>query len=472
MRNKKLSLSSIGYALFAILSCQAARADVSDPASPIAVYRVTKTADSNDGVCNNDCSLREALAAAITGAQIEFVAAFHKEPNTIQLSHGELLIKKNVRIVGPGATLLTISGTGTNRVLLVEASASAAISGVTLLGGRLRGSDGGAGVRSEGSLRLTQSRIFDNQTEHMGVGGAIWSSGALEISDSEIAVNEAGQGGAIYASGLLSISRSVLRENYALRGGAIFTDERSSMVSISETTLRNNTAVEVAGAVYLAAQRARIVASTLNDNIAGANGGGIYFASTSSFRALQLSNSTLSNNSGGRQGGAVFAAATAEGRGYLEVSSCTFAANEAAQGASIFTQATALAATQTMLRNSVFFATAPRPLSTQGETSVITSEGFNLSNELSSRYLNQSTDLLGRDPLLAPLANNGGLTWTHALAPNSPAIDVGFAFGLSSDQRGFRRAVVIATARSAGDYSDIGAVEMQAKAGALSVEPL
>jgi hypothetical protein len=103
---------------------------------------------------------------------------------------------------------------------------------------------------------------------------------------------------------------------------------------------------------------------------------------------------------------------------------------------------------------------------------VITSEGFNLSNEPSSNYLNQSTDLPGRDPMLAPLANNGGLTWTHALTTNSPAIDAGFAFGLSSDQRGFRRAVATTKARSAADYSDIGAVEMQAKAGAVSVAPL
>jgi hypothetical protein len=43
------------------------------------------------------------------------------------------------------------------------------------------------------------------------------------------------------------------------------------------------------------------------------------------------------------------------------------------------------------------------------------------------------------DPLLAPLADNGGPTWTHALKAGSPAIDTGdpaFAPPPDTDQRG------------------------------------
>ncbi len=62
-------------------------------------------------------------------------------------------------------------------------------------------------------------------------------------------------------------------------------------------------------------------------------------------------------------------------------------------------------------------------------------------------------DTIASDPLLAPLADNGGLTWTHALRSGSPAIDHGDAGTLTTDQRG------IGFARVLGARADIGAYE-------------
>jgi len=46
-------------------------------------------------------------------------------------------------------------------------------------------------------------------------------------------------------------------------------------------------------------------------------------------------------------------------------------------------------------------------------------------------------DTIRFDPMLAPLADNGGRTWTHALLDGSPAIDDGNnEAGLLYDQRG------------------------------------
>ncbi len=56
---------------------------------------------------------------------------------------------------------------------------------------------------------------------------------------------------------------------------------------------------------------------------------------------------------------------------------------------------------------------------------VIISEGYNQTNEYGNGYLSHYIDRTNADLLLAPLANYGGLTPTHALLPNSPAIDVG-----------------------------------------------
>jgi hypothetical protein len=64
-------------------------------------------------------------------------------------------------------------------------------------------------------------------------------------------------------------------------------------------------------------------------------------------------------------------------------------------------------------------------------------------------------DTLTGDPMLAPLANHGGQTRTHALNPLSPAINKGLATG-PFDQRGagFQRAVPMGS-------PDIGAYERQ-----------
>ncbi len=98
-----------------------------------ATLAVTKVEDTNDGVCNSDCSLREAIAAATPGQQIIFAAPFFDAPRTIFLG-SELLVNKNLAISGPGAHRLTISAANRSRVFRVTGSR------VTLAGMRI--SDG------------------------------------------------------------------------------------------------------------------------------------------------------------------------------------------------------------------------------------------------------------------------------------------------------------------------------------------
>src|SRR5205823_411806 len=51
--------------------------------------------------------------------------------------------------------------------------------------------------------------------------------------------------------------------------------------------------------------------------------------------------------------------------------------------------------------------------------------GYNLSNDNGSGFLIGPGDQINTDPLLGPLQDNGGPTFTHALLPGSPAIDTG-----------------------------------------------
>jgi hypothetical protein len=63
-------------------------------------------------------------------------------------------------------------------------------------------------------------------------------------------------------------------------------------------------------------------------------------------------------------------------------------------------------------------------------------------------------NIIGQDPNLGPLANNGGFTQTHALLAGSPAIDTGTNTGCpATDQRG--------VTRPQGAACDVGAYEVE-----------
>ncbi len=73
------------------------------------------------------------------------------------------------------------------------------------------------------------------------------------------------------------------------------------------------------------------------------------------------------------------------------------------------------------------------------------------------------TDQKNTDPKLAPLGDNGGPTFTHALLIGSPAIDKGKDLsGTGKDQRGLTRPNddPSITNAAGGDGSDIGAFEL------------
>jgi hypothetical protein len=55
----------------------------------------------------------------------------------------------------------------------------------------------------------------------------------------------------------------------------------------------------------------------------------------------------------------------------------------------------------------------------------VTSLGYNISSDDGSGILTGPGDQINTDPLLGPLQDNGGPTFTHALLPGSSAIDEG-----------------------------------------------
>src|SRR4051794_29937778 len=97
---------------------------------------VTKIADTNDGVCDSDCSLREAIAAASAGNTITFDSSL--SGGTIHLA-STLTIAQNMTIDGSAlASKITVSGdsdnngTGDVRVFSVTSSATVTLDRLTI----------------------------------------------------------------------------------------------------------------------------------------------------------------------------------------------------------------------------------------------------------------------------------------------------------------------------------------------------
>jgi hypothetical protein len=203
--------------------------------------------------------------------------------------------------------------------------------------------------------------------------------------------------------------------------------------------------------------------------------------------ALTIRDSTLAGNHavGGSDnasdhgkgiGGAVFNMS-----GAFQADGSTFAGNSADyDGVSIYNLvydgATARTA-QTTLRDTIVWDATAQPDLTSIKTDYITPPSLGSANADVGQF-----DLVGAfsvkehgtisgtplvaDPMLGPLANNGGLSQTMAPGSGSPVIDAGSAFGLTTDQRGLPRPSDFAQHGNAGDGADIGAVELQVPAGA------
>jgi predicted outer membrane repeat protein len=154
-------------------------------------------------------------------------------------------------------------------------------------------------------------------------------------------------------------------------------------------------------------------------------GGAIYLENAAN---LTLTSSTLSGHSAD-QGGAIYL-----NDGTLTLLNSTISANEADIGGGIYRNSGTLNSTNSIVAGNTATATDP-----------------NLFGAITAG----SNNLTSGDPMLGPLADNGGPTWTMLPLPGSPAIDAGIDTGSlpSTDQRGL--------VRNLGATVDIGAVETQ-----------
>ena len=130
-----------------------------------ATFTVTKVADTNDGVCDADCSFREAVAAANAAAgddSVAFDPTVFNVAQTITLSGGAINITgtQALSIAGTGSTLLTIDGS-TNGIIFVTPASTATISNL-----KITGSTGGNTGRIQNNGNLTLNNVVVNNSAY------------------------------------------------------------------------------------------------------------------------------------------------------------------------------------------------------------------------------------------------------------------------------------------------------------------
>jgi predicted outer membrane repeat protein len=255
---------------------------------------VTNNLDSGSG------SLRNVVNKARSGDTIVFAPSL--DGQTITLTSGELLIKKNITINGPGASQLSVSGNHTSRIFEVSSRYSLSLSGLTISNGFADSTQvGGGGILNDWSATLTVSNTTLSGNSARGGGGAIYSVGTLTVSSSTLSGNsvgaDGGYGGAIdNFSGTATISGTTFTGNQAYSGGAIV---GGGTLNVLGCTLTDNSASNFGGAIYVGggSTTATINGCIITNNSA-VGGGGICNDPYSS-ASLTVSNTTFSGNSGG-----------------------------------------------------------------------------------------------------------------------------------------------------------------------------
>jgi hypothetical protein len=340
--------------------------------------------------------------------------------------------------VGPGAGggLYIVSNIGTPTVTGSILSGNSAISGPYSYGG---------GVYTAGLLRISNSTLSGNTATSVfsyAYGGGIYNWGTLTVIDSILSSNssvpfegDVGYGGGIYNNDTLTVSNSTLSRNFASYGGGIYNNQT---LTLSNSTLSGNSAsygggIENVGTLMVSY-------STLSGNSASyGSGGGIYDSGT-----LTVINSTLSGNFAGLggSGGGIY---TEEFASRLTLTNVTLTDNRALLfGGGLYSSAGFLH--NTLIAGNFRGATGTTRDDVWGR--VDPSSDYNLigdgtgmtgvSNGVNGNLVGSADDPI--DPLLGPLAGNGGPTFTHALWSGSQAIDAGDPNQLgTTDQRGVIR---------------------------------
>lgn len=302
-------------------------------------------------------------------------------------------------------------------------------------------------VTTRASLTTTNNATFHNNLAHNN--GGVINSGSVDVNKTEFTSNESyANGGAIFVRYQVDLQNSQFNSNKADKGGAFYTSDYYDTNYIDSTQFFNNNATSNGGACFVSGLL-RMKNSTVNNNVALKDGGGIYgyrmksielFSTTinnnkakngggisidssgyiySTDQQLIVHKSTITNNEASNHGGGIHMALK-NGNGKLKIKNATISHNKALlKGAGVFCKVDSLDSYSSIIAlNSI-------NNNIENISSNTISRGYNLIGDSTFRN-HLITDSLLADSallLLGDLTNNGGFTKTRMPLVGSYALD-------------------------------------------------
>ncbi len=212
------------------------------PPKPPDSTRVSNTQDND-----KPGSLRYAVDESPSGSTIRFDASLRGK--TILLTSGDLIIARNLKILGPGANVLSISSGKSGHSVHVVSGTTVTISGLTFKDSKTAGF---SFIYNEGTLTITNSIISGNTSSDTGGGITNTGEGKLTLTNSTVSKNRSTYGGGIYNNSLgeLTLIKDMIFENVASEDGGGIYDwglPRDRQTTITSCTIRGNTAHDGGG---------------------------------------------------------------------------------------------------------------------------------------------------------------------------------------------------------------------------------
>ena len=395
---------------------------------------------------DGDCSLREALQAANANAAVDACTAGTPGLDTVVLPAGTIPLSVTINVTDA----VTVRGTG-RATSTIQRGTSTAFNGTGIAGATLTLEDLAlvGSINAGGTQALAAMRV-----DFSGASGTFVNAlnGGIAISDCTLDGN-----GVNSLNGNIGIANSTLTgdgvnssggalslTNTAITGGGVNTSIGNISLTRSTITGAPNDGVNSStGAVTLVESAVTNSGSSgvstdsgalslTRSLVSGSSGEGV----RSSSGAISVLNSTISGNENG-----IFASTSVV---TIDASTITLSQEEGIEGST----------PAITITNSILAGNSPNC------GVAITSAQFTMSSDASCNLVG-SGNRPSTNPLLGPLANNGGPTLTHLPQPGSPAIDAGSnALCQGVDQRGVARPV-----DGDGDGTatcDMGAVEAAA----------
>ncbi len=428
------------WTLIAVLASNLGSAVTFTPAYAAGSISVNSNLDTiaNDG----KCTLREAITSANTdtasgGAGGECAAGSGADTITFAANYTITLVGSQLPAV---TTAIIIHGSGAaNTIIQANAIANTATYRVFE-------------ATNTGNLTLDSLTVRNGRCDgsSCAVGGGILNGGALIVSNVTFSANSATYGGGmsnLYGSANPTLTNVTFSGNTATSDGGGMYNYSSSSPTLTNVTFSGNSAGNYYGGYGGGMYNNNSSSPTLTDvtfsgNSATYGGGGMYNTNSSA----TLTNVTFSGASATNGGGMYNDHSSAT------LTNVTFSGNSASSGGGMYNYFSSPMLKNTLIANSPSGGDCVNNLSTLNAAS---------SNNLIEDSLNAcgltdgvNGNIIGQDPALGALANNGGFTKTQALLAGSPAIDAGTNTGCpATDQRGFHR--------PANGICDVGAVEYE-----------